>query len=91
VRLCRQRDADPVAGTDLAALQHDRHDPGLADELALSVAAEHGGEQARPERLDLVSVAQAGDLDEGGGGCRSFINENSCSWVPGSSLREAPE
>src|SRR4029453_7455965 len=66
VGLVWKLDSDPVAGTYIAAHQHDAHDACLADELPIVGAAEHGIEQARLDAVELgTRVAQAGDLDDG--------------------------
>ena len=41
MRWRREVDGDGVAGPHLAAGQHDGHDAGLADEVAVRVAVEH--------------------------------------------------
>lgn len=66
MRLGRQFDDDGVAGRDRAVAQDDGHNAGLADQVALGVAVEHGREQAGAKGLDLgAGVAEAGHGDDG--------------------------
>ena len=52
-------------GRTSPAVSDDAHDAGLADQVALGVAVEHGGHQPRLDAVELVArVAQAGDLDD---------------------------
>ncbi len=61
-----QLDIDGVAGANLAVFQDDRHHPGLANQVALFVAAEHGGGQSGLVVVQLrAGIAQAGQLDQG--------------------------
>jgi RecB family exonuclease len=65
VRLGRQLDADRVAGAHLAGGEHDAHDPGLQDDVAVVVAVERRLHQARLDAVELrARVAQPGDLDD---------------------------
>ena len=62
----RQRDRNCVPNPNLTARDDDRHDPGLADQVAVGIVPEHGLEQTGLKRLDLpAGIAQAGDLDQG--------------------------
>src|SRR3954466_13538665 len=68
VRFHRQLDRDRVAPPHLAACHHDPHHAGLAHQLAVPVAVEHGARQPLLEAVELLAgVAQAGDLDDGVG------------------------
>lgn len=64
MRRRREVNHDGVAGTDLAAGDHDPHDAGLADQAALGVAIEDGVHQAWLKVVQLLAgVSQAGNLD----------------------------
>lgn len=66
MRRRREVNRDGVAGTDLAAGDHDPHDAGLADQAALGVAIEYGVHQAWLKVVQLLAgVSQAGNLDHG--------------------------
>src|SRR5208282_690272 len=65
VRLCRELDADRVTRADLAAGNHDAHDAGLADEVAVFVASQRRPHQPRPNAVKLgTRVAQTSNLDD---------------------------
>src|SRR5918997_4276520 len=65
VGLRRQLDAYPVAGSHLAARDHDAHDAGFPHEVALFVAIEDGRHEAVLEAVELpAGVAQARHPDE---------------------------
>src|ERR1700730_11114984 len=55
VRGRRQLDLDRVARTDVAAGQHDAHDTGFADQLAVRVAPQERGGQAGLETVELLA------------------------------------
>lgn len=66
MRRRREVNRDGVAGTHLAAGNHDPHDTGLADQTTLCVPIEYGVHQAWSEEVQLLAgVAQAGNLDHG--------------------------
>ena len=66
VRLRRPLDADGIGRVHLAAVEHNAHDPCLADQMPLCVAVDHGLLESRLEAVELgTGVAQAGDLDDG--------------------------
>src|SRR5690348_7851298 len=61
----RQLDPDRVAFADLAALQHDPHDPGLADQVAIRIARQGRRHQPGLQLVELAArVAQAGHLND---------------------------
>lgn len=65
MRSGRQFHGDPVAGADRTACEDDRHDTGLADEIAVGVAIEHGRPESLLEFIQLpAGVAQPRDLDD---------------------------
>ncbi|GAA2464258.1 hypothetical protein GCM10010405_55770 [Streptomyces macrosporus] len=65
MRSVRQFDLDRVAGAHHAAGPDDAHHPGLADDVAVLVAADDLLRQARPEVLDPeAGVAQSGELHD---------------------------
>lgn len=63
---CWKLNQNAIAGSNHAAGAHDRHDAGLADDLALARAVENGVHQASPKIVDLpAGSAQAGHFDNG--------------------------
>ena len=57
---------DVVAGSDGAAAQHDRHDPGLPLDVPCGVARKNGGEKPVVKVLDLhARIAKAGEAHHG--------------------------
>jgi hypothetical protein len=66
VRAVGELDVDHVGRADEAAHEHDPHDAGLADEVAVRVTVEDGTHEAVLVAVDLrARVAQAGQLDDG--------------------------
>ena len=57
-------DGDRVARFDIAAGQHNAHDPGLADQTAVRVPLERRGHQALLKTVQLdARIAQSRHLD----------------------------
>jgi len=55
------------AWTDCPGVRHDPHYAGLADEVAVGVAVQHGLHESTVDSLELQArVAQPGHLDHGG-------------------------
>ena len=65
MRFWRVFDADWVAGGHVAAGDHDRHDAGFADQAAVGVAVQHGGDQSVLESVHLrTGPPSAGEFDD---------------------------
>src|SRR3954463_16101938 len=65
MRQCRQLNADRVTLAHDAAGHDDRHDPGLADQIAVAVAIQCRRHQSGLQAIELAArVAQSGDLDD---------------------------
>src|SRR4051794_29094032 len=62
----RQFNAYLVAGRNISIDKYDRHHPGVADEVAISVTVDSGGHQTGLDPVELrAGIAQSGDFHDG--------------------------